>query len=186
MPRTQDVQDLIEHIAATEGVHHMTKTPTPDGVPVAYFDGTIDNNWISDNILKVGDKGEKLTAEDLPDNVIWLVNGKIPAKYLPSTIKATAFQSGGSKTHSNYYLADGTDLIDAINQIIGSGQPLTGYGNYMGNCNVELYNNTNWYDNGRGGRNYSLVRDLKISLQSGELTLEVRWDAGNCNCCDSC
>jgi hypothetical protein len=175
MPRVQDVQDLIDHTVATEGVHKMTKTPTPGGVPVAYFDGKIDDKWLSDNILKVGDKGEKITAEDLPDNVIWLVSGKIPAKYLPSTIKATAFQSGGSKTATNYFLADGTDLALLISSSIGEGDPLAIVTHTQAGLVSQVYRNPPLWD-------------VKLEIIDGVLTLKQKQgnQIMNCNCCDSC
>lgn len=177
MPRTQDIQDLIDHAASTEGVHQMTKAPKGGGVPVAYFDGTIDNNWLSDNILKVGDKGEKITAEDLPDNVIWLVSGKIPAKYLPSTIKATTFQSGGTQTATNYFLADGTDLAALINNSIGDGDPIAIIDNRYVTASYLSSEEANLP-----------VWDAHLQIIDGVLTLKEKKgrNAGNCNCCDSC
>jgi hypothetical protein len=172
MPRTQDIQDLIEHVVATEGTHHISKKPAPGGVPVAYVDGTIDNNWLSDRIFKKGDKRDTILASDLPDNVIWLVNGKIPAKHLPSTIKADAFQSGGTTSASNYLLADGTDIMTLVNAVTD------GYGSFI------ITNRTGTGSNFE--RPYEPITDVNLRINSGTLTLTEKKGFGNCNCCDSC
>jgi hypothetical protein len=117
MYKPQDVQDLIDHSNSSAGAHSMSVTPVAGGVPVAGSDGRIDDGWLSDRISRK--TSDKITAADLPEEVVLTTNNKIPNKYFASTIKSNAFQTTGTRTSTGYRLSDGTDLATILGSSSG-------------------------------------------------------------------
>jgi hypothetical protein len=120
MFKPQDIEDLIEHTAQKQGVHSMSVTPTPGGVPVAKADGFIDDDWLSNQIVKKG-TGGKISVEDLPDGLAMTENGSIPPRILPDPLKTDKFKSSGTVTATKFLIADGTDLAVLIASKAGGG-----------------------------------------------------------------
>jgi hypothetical protein len=180
MYKPQDVQDLITHAENAEGAHSMSVTPVVGGVPIADADGHIDDGWLSDKISRK--TSDKITAADLPDEVVLTVNNKIPDKYFASTIKANAFQTTGTKSSTGYRLADGTDLATLLGS--SSGGMLTGAEvitvNELRNCNWP--NCTSLPDKWLTQVVFELTDDKVLKLGKSFISTIT----GPTNCCDSC
>lgn len=126
MPRPQDVQDLIDHRAATTGEHKITPVSAPDSVPLAEADGKINNGWLKDTVVTTdggGTSGGKIPVAVLPDTVVQLVNGKIPMGQLPNDLTLTTYKSGrdGSAAQgTGFILSTGEDLMSYFQKQMGS------------------------------------------------------------------
>jgi hypothetical protein len=182
MYKPQDVQDLIDHSSVAEGVHSFVTTPVVDGVPIADEEGRIDDDWLSDNILRK--LGGKIDASELPDEVVLTENDKIPDKYFAKIVKANTFQSSGTKTKTNFILKDGKDLIELLGSStagrVKAGKTVVV--DSLSNCswpNCTTLPNT-WLTEVYIARNPN--NSLELRLCKSFFTPSV----GPTNCCDSC
>jgi hypothetical protein len=184
MYKPQDVQDLIDHTSTAVGEHSMAYTSVAGGVPTAGADGHIDDSWLSDKISRK--TNDKITAADLPDELVLTTNNKIPDKYFASTIKANAFQTTGTTTSTGYILADGTDLGELLAQ---AGQPIDD----IVHIKVSELRNCSWPNCTALPNNY--MTEARIDIVDGVLKLSKSylnqatsppyiWQPPQCHSCE--
>jgi hypothetical protein len=184
MPRPQDIQDLMDHAVTVGGVHGIQKTPVAEGVPRAKDDGTLEDGWLSSNIVKKTGAGGKILVSDLPAEVVTLVSGKIANSLLPDTITGKTFQSTGNTTATGYKLADGTDLAAVMKVVVDAN--MSG----VANANVFYGQGVNQGTDSRGkvGTGCQIVPAYLPTLsRSGSTITLTRYINTDCNCnCDCC
>jgi hypothetical protein len=174
MFKPQDIEDLIEHTAQKQGVHSMSVTPTPGGVPVAKADGFIDDDWLSNQIIKKG-TGGKISVEDLPDGLAMTENGSIPPRILPDPLKTDIFKSSGTTSVTKFLLADGSDLITVINNKVGAGgiKRIEDHRLADNNCGTREHTSANCGNQGYPAVLYKVDLKLKPSSIFNGSILEV-------------